>query len=295
MESIKPRDKTINTAIIAQHLNIVEAAIVRIEEWANVLFVVCRRLGARFVSYQIIKAMNEPVTVKKFSLTISNMPACDKRGWIKQGDTFLRAAQQDSYGASAQKLTFELEDGIYEVQDANFGSRRTNRYWLKVQDGEGLEIEKPKVDTGLKLPELEGSEKQIAWAESIREKAIAKIFKAQKPTELEMIQCVLEAYDPILTQSKWWIDNRANIDSILQSKLKNLVVGSVKAYPIQEWEAYADEYAHEGEGGEFIWKCKGLNYEVFPGKADVEDLAFNIFCQHPESKEWEVWHYQMTI
>lgn len=45
-----------NTAAIAQHLNITESAIVRIEEWANVLFVVCRRIGARFVSKKIVEA-----------------------------------------------------------------------------------------------------------------------------------------------------------------------------------------------------------------------------------------------
>lgn len=283
-----------NAAAVAQHLNIAESAIVRIEEWANVLFVVCRRLGARFVSYQIIKIMNEPTTVKKFSLTISNMPARDKRGWVKQGETFLRATSQDSYGASAQKLTFELEDGTYEVQDANFGSSRTNRYWLKVENGEGVEIDKPKTDTGLKLPELEGSEKQIAWAESIREKAVTKIFKFQK-TDLEIIQCVFESYDPTLTQSKWWIEYRDTIDSSLAAKLKNLIFKSIKPYPVKQWELYSDEYAHEGEGGEWVWKCDGLNSEVFPGKADTEDLAFNIFCKHPETQQYEIWHYQIRV
>lgn len=237
----------------------------------------------------------ESATTNKFTLIVSNMPARDKRGWVKQGETFLRATSQDSYGASAQKLTFVLEDGTYEVQDANFGSRRTNRYWLKVENGEGAEIEKPKTDIRrLKLPELEGSEKQIAWAESIREKAIAKIFKFQK-TDLEIIECVLEAYDPILTQSKWWIDNRATIDNSLAAKLKNLTTKSIKPYPVKQWELYSDEYAHEGEGGEWVWKCEGLDSEVFPGKADTEDLAFNIFCKHPETQQYEIWHYQIRI
>jgi len=41
-----------NTAI-AQHLNIAESAITRVEEWASVLFVVVRGLGARFVSKKV--------------------------------------------------------------------------------------------------------------------------------------------------------------------------------------------------------------------------------------------------
>ena len=203
-----------NAAAIAQHLNIAKSAIIKIEEWANVLFVVCRRIGARFVSYQIIKAMNE--------------------------------------------------------------------------------IDKPKVDTGLKLPELEGSEKQIAWAESIREKAVAEIFELQE-SNLEIIQCVLEAYDPILTQSKWWIDNRTTIDNSLRAKGRNLIAKSIKSYPVKQWELYPEEYAHEGEGGEWVWRCEDLDSEVFPGKADTEDLAFNIFCKHPETQQYEIWHYQIRV
>jgi hypothetical protein len=60
---IKQRDKTMNTAVIAQHLNISETAIVRVEEWANVLFVVCRKLGARFVSKRVVKVTMSLVKV----------------------------------------------------------------------------------------------------------------------------------------------------------------------------------------------------------------------------------------
>ena len=40
-------------AQIANHLNVVESAIVRVEEWAHVLFVVVKGLGARFVSKKV--------------------------------------------------------------------------------------------------------------------------------------------------------------------------------------------------------------------------------------------------
>lgn len=36
-----------------------------------------------------------------FELTISNMPARNKQGWVKQNETFCRASSQNSYGASA--------------------------------------------------------------------------------------------------------------------------------------------------------------------------------------------------
>lgn len=51
-----------NAAAVAQHLNIAESAIVRIEEWANVLFVVCRKLGARFVSKKVMGINNEKLS-----------------------------------------------------------------------------------------------------------------------------------------------------------------------------------------------------------------------------------------
>jgi hypothetical protein len=44
-----------NTTAIAKHLNIVESAIVRCEEWVNVLFVVAKGIGARFVSKKVVK------------------------------------------------------------------------------------------------------------------------------------------------------------------------------------------------------------------------------------------------
>lgn len=48
-------------AAIAQKLNVLESAIVRVEEWANVLFVVVKGLGARFVSKKVVKVMSRPV------------------------------------------------------------------------------------------------------------------------------------------------------------------------------------------------------------------------------------------
>jgi len=41
------------TAAIASHLNVSESAIMRIEEWANVMFVTAKGIGARFVSKKI--------------------------------------------------------------------------------------------------------------------------------------------------------------------------------------------------------------------------------------------------
>jgi hypothetical protein len=47
-----------NTTAIAQHLNVAAEAIVEIQEWARVLWVRVKGLGARFVSKKVLKAMN---------------------------------------------------------------------------------------------------------------------------------------------------------------------------------------------------------------------------------------------
>jgi hypothetical protein len=45
---------TMNAAI-ATKLNVLESAIIRVEEWAHVLFVVVKGLGARFVSKKVVE------------------------------------------------------------------------------------------------------------------------------------------------------------------------------------------------------------------------------------------------
>ena len=52
---------------IANHLNVSESAVVRVEEWANVLFAVVTGIGARFVSKKIVedKTMTKEQMVEK--------------------------------------------------------------------------------------------------------------------------------------------------------------------------------------------------------------------------------------
>lgn len=51
-------------AQIAKHLNILESAIIRVEEWSKVFFVVARGIGARFVSKKVATKMESaPVRV----------------------------------------------------------------------------------------------------------------------------------------------------------------------------------------------------------------------------------------
>jgi len=47
-----------NTAAIASHLNVADSAIVEVQEWARVLWVRVKGLGARFVSKKVVNQMN---------------------------------------------------------------------------------------------------------------------------------------------------------------------------------------------------------------------------------------------
>jgi hypothetical protein len=62
------------------------------------------------------------------------------------------------------------------------------------------------------LPTLTGSEKQIAWAESIRSAAAKEIGELVATAKPEMAAVVNQAAEGILsaTESKWWIDHRTS-------------------------------------------------------------------------------------
>ena len=60
LERSKQPSNIMNSAI-ATKLNVLESAIVRIEEWAHVLFVVVKGLGARFVSKKVVEEKMETV------------------------------------------------------------------------------------------------------------------------------------------------------------------------------------------------------------------------------------------
>lgn len=65
-----------NTTAIAQHLNVAEAAIVEVQEWARVLWVRVKGLGARFVSKKVTKMEAKTYTVSFKGMT-ATIPAQD--------------------------------------------------------------------------------------------------------------------------------------------------------------------------------------------------------------------------
>jgi len=101
-----------------------------------------------------------------------------------------------------------LADGIYRfVEAAGQYAHKIEKGWLKIINGQIVQQSDtlPSLVVGTdaeSLPELEGSDKQIDWAFSIREKAIAKLKLQQKPIP-----------DWFFTEksAKIWIDKRDEI------------------------------------------------------------------------------------
>jgi hypothetical protein len=101
-----------------------------------------------------------------------------------------------------------LADGIYRfVEAAGQYAHKIEKGWVKIINGQIVQQSDtlPSLVVGTdaeSLPELEGSDKQIDWAFSIREKAIAKLKLQQKPIP-----------DWFFTEksAKIWIDKRDKI------------------------------------------------------------------------------------
>lgn len=141
-------------------------------------------------------------------IVIDDMRGAGKIGYVARrlsnGDKqFIHPTERTGYSTSRQKLTFNITiDGIYEICDANFGSSKKHKYYLKIENGITKHFESfvDLIADNNDLPALEGSEKQIAWAENIRAKFAASLaLTGEKMPDGIFFE----------TSAKWWIDNRS--------------------------------------------------------------------------------------
>ena len=85
-----------------------------------------------------------------------------------------------------------------------------------------------KLAKSLGFSQLEGSEKQILWANSIRQKTYENICKLEPEHPVYGYSLVAEALS-LETLAKWWIDHR-NVDYL---RITKMIAGN---YP-QDWQA----------------------------------------------------------
>lgn len=169
-----------------------------------------KRRAARIAVEKTKKEQPTAPKSEKIEIKVSDMRAAGKPGYVAKivnGEKrFLQTASQDKYGGSKNTKSFEIsEDGIYEIRDANYGGRKTNSNFIRVENGKIVEesenLNKLIVDDS-GLPELEGSTKQVDWAMSIREKYLAKLKNAGKEIPKRI---------RTETSSKFYIDNRERL------------------------------------------------------------------------------------
>lgn len=72
---------------------------------------------------------------------------------------------------------------------------------------EMMEYESVIRSAGVNLPELVGTEKQIAWAEKIRIKSVAGMIANINPDKISGLVMRISTH----TDAKWWIDNRETV------------------------------------------------------------------------------------
>jgi len=106
-------------------------------------------------------------------------------------------------------------DGGYKYKEAI--GHKTKYGWLSIRGGEIVAefaseaelLTSERGQTGIDLPELEGSEKQVAWAEQIRKSFIISTGEAIK--DWSRSSAAYEALDS-LRLAKSWIDNREKLN-----------------------------------------------------------------------------------
>ncbi len=203
-----------NTAI-AQHLNIASNLILEVQEWARVLWCRIQGMRPRFVSKVALIMQAQKLLLTHYKrkgiyaylcpLTINGSEI--QRGEFYNGNPLDEGDNKERYyrGKSA---TVEIDlgkfgDGLYEYKEAV--GHKERRGYIQITAGQ---IEKEwetqqemidEVNPIPTLPELEGTLKQVAWAESIREKAIRNGLPLEKAASV--------------TNAKFWIDNRSKFSA----------------------------------------------------------------------------------
>jgi hypothetical protein len=119
--------------------------------------------------------------------------------------------QQRAYRSKSHTVKVRIDnlsDGIYRFVEAGGSTgKKVVKGWLKIVGGEIIEESDNLAslivgNAAANLPELEGSQKQIAWAVQIREKAIAKFKKLGNDVPNVLNQT---------TDAKWFIENRSSL------------------------------------------------------------------------------------
>lgn len=120
-----------NTAAIATKLNILETAIVRIEEWASVMFVVVKGLGGRFVSKKVAEVKME-TRIERAEKIVKFLGF--GKVWI---------------GGNNVRVYFSNKSGFISIDKKNVSCQKMNHAlaYMEIRDAGLLEVTSDLVDS----------------------------------------------------------------------------------------------------------------------------------------------------
>lgn len=140
-----------------------------------------------------------------------------ERGDFINGEVPLDRENATKYYAGKSvdvEIVLDVPDGYYEFKQAS--EARSVFGYLHIENGQIIEEwtdrklflaamqEKVLEDGDIELPNLQGSDRQIEWAISIRQKALLKITGEPNRTIPEIFTEQISA--------KWWIENRDDLE-----------------------------------------------------------------------------------
>jgi hypothetical protein len=190
-----------NTLAIATHLNVLETAIVRIEEWASVIFVVAKGLGARFVSKKI-NAEVEMIEVKQRHGECSDFLCLTESIAVKNPESLQMVVGVIDTYRNGYYVEFELSKaGVPKLINCYQLNRLVNTY---------LHVDTEKEDTAPLT--IEQVDIIMSWLQLRREATQGRLYPSQK----------VELFPG------WFLDLSAGAS--LQSALQNTEYGNKKIH-----------------------------------------------------------------
>lgn len=115
--------------------------------------------------------------------------------------------QAESYEEWARENIDTCPD-CYREEKRTAEEKKIESGILEILEADGVKIE---------LAELEGSEKQIAWANKIRNEALYNLLKLYKEKGGKLEQSSVDKVADMIngkTAAKWWIENRDGVSSV---------------------------------------------------------------------------------
>jgi len=148
-------------AAIAQHLNILESAIVKVEEWANVLFVVAKGIGARFVSKKVAKVEKQLISGLEYAEKLAALwNQTIGSEWHSKAAGFVKATL---WMKKADEIRVYFGDGCFSLKQASNAEIVGGLQGFKYGIGDQVKALIAQLSQEFKCDRLKPKAQNVAW------------------------------------------------------------------------------------------------------------------------------------